>query len=268
MHALEDRGVPIDAVGGTSIGSLMGAAAAMGWDHEERLERALEALVRTRGLLGLTLPVVSLSSARVVTALLRGGGFFGETDAEDLWLPWFAVAASLRRAELVVIDRGPVWRGVRASCSIPGVLPPVPVGDDLLVDGGVVDDLPVATMRARHGGTVVAVDLQPDDEFAAPGFDDPVLSGWRAAARWLRPAGKRGMPNLIEIVLRAKEVGGRRAQRAARTAAAPDLLLRPPVGDVPPLAFKAATHLVELGEAHAHEALDKLEAAGRVPWST
>ncbi len=266
VRALVQRGIPIDAVGGTSIGSLMAAAVAMGWSPEEIEARAYDGLVRTKGLLSPTLPLVSLSSGRTVTRLLRSERLFGEVQAEDLGLPWFAVAASLDRAEAVVLDRGPVWRAVRASTALPGVLPPVPDGDDLLVDGGVIDDLPVGIMRHRHGGTVLAVDLQPDGDLPPPGYTGPHLSGWRLAGQMVRRRGwVPGVPNLVEIVLRSKEVGGRRAQRIALDADAPDVVFRPPVGDVPALEFKAATHLVAIGERHAHAVLDALEAAGRSP---
>lgn len=95
-----------------------------------------------------TLPLVSYSSGRKVTRQLREEPAFATT-IEDLWRPFFCISASLRGVREVVHERGPVWRAVRSSISIPGIFPPVHDGDDLLVDGGVMNNLPVDVMAGK-----------------------------------------------------------------------------------------------------------------------
>ena len=103
--------------------------------------------------------------------MLEGGfnGELGSLDVRDCWLPFFCVSASLTRAVGVVHDEGHLATAVRASLSLPGLLPPVRYGDDLLLDGGLLNNLPVDVMRERlGGGTVIAVDLAVEVEMRAP----------------------------------------------------------------------------------------------------
>lgn len=256
LRAFETCGVPIDAIGGTSIGALMGALAAMGWDDALRMSRSLECLVKTRRLLGWTLPLVSLSSATKLTKLLRSDVLFGDTHIEDLPISYFAVSASFNRGEVVVHDTGPLWLATRASASLPGILPPVCVGDDLLVDGGVVNNVPVDVMRDRFGGRVVAVDLRGRTPPRPRSSFDPGLSGWKVLASRLHPRRDAiRVPGPAAMMLRAKELGGKLAH-SDRLALA-DLVLEPPVADVDNLDFRAGQPLVEPAYRHTVEHLER-----------
>jgi hypothetical protein len=160
LHALELAGVPVDVVGGTSIGAVMGALCAQGLPHAERVERALRAFTRSGPLMSPTLPLVALSSGKRVDRLLAE--HFGGTSIENLPVRFFCVSANLTRAEEVIHERGELWRAIRASLSLPGIFPPVYYDGDLLVDGGALDNVPTEQMRARvGGGTVIAVDISP-----------------------------------------------------------------------------------------------------------
>src|SRR5690606_36769704 len=120
-----------------------------------------------------TLPLMSLYSGHSVTRLLRAA--FGELDIEDLPLPYYCVSSDLTEGRLQVHERGRLWQWLKASCAIPGILPPVFTGGRVLVDGGVIDNLPVREMRQRLHGRIVAVDAGADlalqttlEEFDAP----------------------------------------------------------------------------------------------------
>lgn len=265
LTALEEAGVAIDAVGGTSIGAVMGLMPCLGWDAATATERALDAFMGTR-LMSKTLPLVSISSGRRLTQMLRSPSFLGETAIEDLWLPFFCISANLTQATVVVHDRGPAWRAVRASSSLPGVLPPVHHDGELLVDGGVVDDLPVGIMRERITGPVIAVDLSPGDVQRVHMPFDTTLSGWRVLARRLLPGvAQVDVPNLVEVLLRAKDVGGRLAHRERLSADPPDLHLRPPTDGFGALDFSAAPELLRVGYEHARDALASGAAAHLLP---
>jgi NTE family protein len=255
MSALDDAGVEIDAVGGTSIGAIMGASLAIGWDDPTRIERALHAF-RRRRLVGPTLPLVSLSSSKVLTGLLRSEEHFGDIAIEDLWLPFFCVSTSLGSARPVVHDRGPLWFAVRASASLPGLLPPVFDGGDLLVDGGLVSNLPVAEMRDRVRGRLIAVDLEPELDDRAVDRFAPTLSGWRALGQRLRPFTPAPViPNVLETMARAKEVSRRWGHEHQIDLRDIDLLVRPGLKGVGTLAFKRATELIDAGREAAKHAL-------------
>jgi NTE family protein/lysophospholipid hydrolase len=186
LRALEEAGVPIDVVGGTSVGAVMGALCASGLSDAERVERAVTAFTRSGRFITLTLPLIALSSGRRVNRLLEE--HIGSTPIEDLPRPFFCVSANLTRAEEVIHARGPLWRAVRASLSLPGIFPPIYADGDLLVDGAALNNVPAEVMRARIGsGSIVAVDLFPDVEPMTAAPFDSDLSGWRVLGRRLNP---------------------------------------------------------------------------------
>jgi predicted acylesterase/phospholipase RssA len=255
LRALQQTGVEVDAVGGSSIGGVMAAFLAMGWDDATRVRKAMAAFVETRRLIGLTLPVVSLSSARRLTRLLQDDDNFGAASIEDLHLPFFSVSARMSDGAAVVHDRGPLWWALRATVSIPGVLPPVFDNGDLLVDGGALNMLPVDVMRSRMDGRVIAVELRGQAPTRRPTPFDPAISGWTALSRRLRPHGSPlRLPGPAATVLRAKDLAGKQAHRE-RVAAA-DVLLRPPIDGVDTLDFRAAPPLIDAAYRYTVEALE------------
>ncbi|MEJ2604825.1 MAG: cyclic nucleotide-binding domain-containing protein, partial [Gammaproteobacteria bacterium] len=157
FRALEELGLPVDMIGGASIGAPVAIPTTWGCDAERARE-----LVRSSfsSLLDYTLPVASLLSGRRITRNIYES--MASWDIEDLWLPFFCVSTNLTAARTVVHSRGNLAHAVRASVAIPGVLPPVPHEGDLLVDGGVLNNLPIDVMRrVNPTGTVIAIDVAP-----------------------------------------------------------------------------------------------------------
>ena len=138
----------------------MGATYATGRDSAQRSE-VVRSSYGTGWVRETTLPLVSLLRGRRQSEALQAA--FGETCIEDLPTDFVCVSTNLSRGEIVLHRRGPVWRAVRASSSIPGVFSPVCADGDLLVEGGVLSNLPVRPVRERVGeGCIVAVDLRKD----------------------------------------------------------------------------------------------------------
>jgi predicted acylesterase/phospholipase RssA/CRP-like cAMP-binding protein len=262
LHALEAAGVPVDVVGGTSIGAVMGALCAQGLPHAERVERALRAFTRSGPLMSPTLPLVALSSGSRVDRLLAE--YFGGA-IENLPVRFFCVSANLTRAEEVIHERGELWRAIRASLSLPGIFPPVYDNGDLLIDGGALDNVPTEVMRARvGGGTVIAVDISPAVESKAVAPFGPGLSGWGVLANRLNPASPpRPVPSLLDIVSTANGLSGTRHQRATLGGDHVDLLLHPPVPAIGAYNFKAGAGLIETGYRYAADALADSGLPGR-----
>lgn len=264
MQALDEVGIPIDAVGGASIGSIMAGFYAAGLEHEQRVHRARRAMVDQGSMVGFTLPLVAVSSGRKVTRLLREEPSFAGT-IEDLWLPYFGVSASLSRAQEVVHETGPTWRAIRASIAIPGVYPPVHDGTQLLVDGGVMNNLPIDVMAGVVGdGPIVAVNLQgPGGRRRPPEAFEPALSGWRVLASRLNPFTPRmRVPRLADVLVRSMSLSTARLQRD-RLGSHSVELLTPPVGRSGLLDFAAGPSLVEPAYRYTLEALER--SADRMP---
>jgi predicted acylesterase/phospholipase RssA/CRP-like cAMP-binding protein len=263
LRAVEEAGVPIDAVGGTSVGAVMGALCALGMDHAERVERAVTAFTRSGRLVSPTLPLVALSSGRRVDRLLAE--HLGPASIEDLPLGFFCISASLTRAEEVIHESGPLWPAVRASLSLPGIFPPVYAAGDLLVDGAALDNLPVDVMRDRVGsGCVVAVDVSPDVEPLNTVPFEHGLSGWQVLKTHLNPFSTlRPVPNVADILSRSTGLSQIQQRRAALARDGIDLLLHPPAAALGALDFKGGVALIEAGYRYAADALANSKLADR-----
>jgi NTE family protein len=216
IRALLEAGVPIDFLGGVSMGSLVAACHAFGFAFPGTVDTLRRTFVDTRPHRGYTVPLVSVFSPRKTEKALHA--VFGDTAVEDLWLNYFCVAANLTRASVHVFRRGPVWKAMRASGSFPGLLPPVPHHGDLLVDGGVLDNLPVELMQSLCPGPVLVSDTALDFDLNV----DPRLEWSPSPTELLLERLKRGgqrtrVPGAATVLLRALEchqAGHRRRQRA------------------------------------------------------
>ena len=199
VRALRDAGIDIDYVAGCSIGGIIGAGVAADWSYAQMVENYRRCFVDTNPLSDWTLPLVSLRGGRKVSRLLREA--FGETrDIEDLPLPFFCVSSNLTGGALEVHEHGLLWRWLRASCAIPGVLPPVFAGGRVLVDGGVIDNLPVAELRKRLNGEIIAVDVGGNYRLETAMEESELPAWWQLLPELF---GLRKRPKLLQILLRA-----------------------------------------------------------------
>ncbi len=263
MRALEEAGVPIDVVGGTSMGAIMAGLCARGLDDAERVRR-VGAIARSgRRLLTPTLPLLALSAGRYLDRILTE--HLTAVPIEDLPLRFFCVSADLNRAEKVIHERGPLWPAVRASLALPGIYPPVYADGHLLIDGGALDNVPVEVMRGRVGhGSIVAVDVSPEVVPLTAAPFETTLSGWRVLGRRLNPfAQRQALPGIADILIRSTGLSQVPHRRAALDDDRVDLLLRPPIGRIGVLDFKGGIALIEAGYRYAAEALAKSGLAKR-----
>lgn len=251
VRALREAGVPVDVVGGTSMGAIMAAGIAAGWSQEEMIERFGRAFVESNPLADFTLPVVSLVAGREVGRRLRAE--FGAIAIEDLPLPFFCCSTNLTAGRVEVHDAGPLWQALRASIAIPGVLPPVHSRGAVLVDGGTMNNLPVDVMRGYGRGPVIGVDVGADRAFATDLDEAELPSLWQRLRRRAR------RPNILQILWRSGMVGS--AQAAAGQRCNTDLLLRPPLESVGLLDWRAFERAVAIGYDATRAAL------AREPWN-
>ena len=255
IRALDEAGVPIDFLGGVSMGSLVAACHAFGFAFPATVDTLRRTFVDTRPHRGYTVPLVSVFSPRKTERALHA--VFGDMPIEDLWINYFCIAANLTRATVHVFRRGPVWKAMRASGSFPGLLPPVPHHGDLLVDGGVLDNLPVDLMQSLCPGPVLVSDTAQDFDLNV----DPDLEWSPSPAELLlerlRPAGKRTrVPGAATVLLRALEchqAGHRRRQRAGAA-----FVFDLPVGRYGLIDFTSLAPIVDAGYRYAKTAIEAL----------
>ncbi len=252
IRALRESGIPIDLVGGTSMGSIIAAACAMGWDSPTMIRLGLEAFVESKAFKEYTLPIVSLIRGDRLERVTRK--IFGETRIEDLWIPQFSVSCNLTSSEAVIHRRGLLWRALRASGSLPGVLAPVLEEGQLLVDGGVLDNLPGGVMRSLSGGPVIVVDVSPAVDLRAD--CERVPSPWQMVRSRLVSRKRPSMPGIVDILMRATTLTSARVASSVRGDA--DLYLHPPVESYGLLEFEAIEKIAEDGYAYAMSQIESL----------
>jgi len=232
LAELEADGIEVDRYGGCSMGSFIAAMAAAGWSARDIRDRCHEELVRHSPFNDYTLPRVALIRSRKAARMFDR--LFGEMTIEELAKPLFTVSADLLSSRLVVHRRGSLTEAVGASMSIPGLVPPLSRSGRLLVDGGVLNNLPIDAMADSGEGPIVAVDVVRRLEASA--VDEPPL------------------PSIMETLSRATVLGS--VERAERNRELALLVITPDTQDIPLRDFRALDRAVEAGRAAARAALD------------
>jgi NTE family protein len=195
IRALRDFKTPIDFIGGTSMGAVVAAGVAIGWDDEELEWRIRKAFVETNPIGDFVLPVVGfVRGMRVEDRLFE---HFGDQLIEDLELPYFCLSTNLTTASSRIHRRGSLRDALRASISLPGIMPPVVRGEDVLVDGAVLNNFPVDVMREAHRGPIIGVDVARQRGFDPEDFRNPPnFFGWVARR------GFRSAPPIVSLLMR------------------------------------------------------------------
>ncbi len=235
LRALEDAGILVDRIGGTSMGALVGALSASG-RSPRAVERSLHReLVERKPFADYAIPRVALIRAKRARALLER--LFANIAVEELARDFFCLSADLVSAESVVHRNGSLVTAVGASMSLPGLAPPIRDGDRLLVDGGVLDNLPIEIMAATGEGPVIAVDV------LARG-----LPGRRSSR-----LGDASLPSIVETLARSSTLASR--GRADRQRALATLAIVPDLDGIGLLDFGRFDAIVDAGRTAADKAL-------------
>ena len=256
MRAFFEVGLEFDLVGGTSAGSAAAALYATGAEYDyisQTMDSLMRASLEVVKLRHYTLPIVSISDASVNTMLLQR--VFGETSIEQLALQFFCVSCDISRNREIVHDRGLVWQAVRASCSVPGLAPPVVIEGDMYIDGGITNNMPVDIAKKKMAGigTVVAVDLSATQESDTRYYFPPKLSLGDVLAHKLKFRNRKyQFSNLGTILMSTIMACSER--RTAENRKLADILIRPALHGYGML-DDARDELMELGYRAAIEAL-------------
>ena len=249
VEALQDCGVHIDAVGGTSAGGGIAALTAYGQPHAKSREMVREAFVKMAPFRAYSLPFHSLMRKGSVEAPAK---FLGKNRLiEDLWIPFFCVSCDISTRKKEVHDRGKLWKALCATTALPGVLPPMVMRGKILVDGGVVDNIPIEPMRGVTRGPIIVVDVgaQQEQLLDPTVLDLPVNSAviMSHVHPLLEPV---TVPNLLTVVMSTMDLADKVRRRDEG-----DLEIRPAIGAYGITDFEAQNELVALGYNATIEAL-------------
>ena len=252
LDELEKAGITIDRYAGVSLGALISGVAAGGADSGEMIEWARRFFVDSNPSSDYTIPAYSLIRGSKTRRRLEE--FFGERRIEDLSRRWFCVSADLVARELIVHRTGAMADAIYASLALPGVFPPIPTEDGrLLVDGGVIDNLPVETMARRAEGPIIAVDVSQRLGMPPPARRPGLEWMGRRMRRALTGYEER-LPTLPETISGSIALGSSDTVNAALQHA--DLVISPRVEGVGLLAWGQMPQAVEIGRRAAREALE------------
>ena len=256
--ALGEAGVPFDFLGGVSMGAIIGAGLASEWSIEELTERMRAAFVTSNPLSDFTVPLIALVRGHRVSALLREN--YGETRIEELPKPFFCVSSDLTSGRVHIHRSGLLRRALRASVALPGILPPMAHHGHLLVDGGVMNNLPVDVMRERNAGPLIASDMTSEMDMSVRDSRYSERPVW--SLLWRR---MRGTPSILSILMRAGTMGSEAQRRLVREQA--DYLFEPPLAGVEPLDWKAFDRAIAEGYAHVQALIEKNGVPLTEAWS-
>lgn len=273
LRAIEEAGIEIDVIAGTSMGALIGAIFAAG-KLDGLAARFLDfdwkSLV---SLLDPVLPRSGLIDGQKIADLVRA--HVPAANIDDLPIPFRAVATCIMSGEEVVCEAGDLIEAVRASISVPGIFTPVRSNGRILVDGGLVNPVPVSVARAMGADLVIAVDLNHDivagrvsrDSRANARPHTQAMTRLLASLRtnpglaqfeaWLH---KEPLPGIFDVLLTSIYIMQARITQASLRQDRPDILIRPPLGSVRFMEFDRAEEIIEIGYRSAAEQLARRAA--------
>jgi NTE family protein len=259
--ALREFNIPIDYVGGTSIGATVAAAiAAQRPDEIKKFMKKAALYNPTKDLNWY--PIISLMKGKRVHDMVENAilDFCGRRDVniEDFWLTHFAVSSNYTQAKEMVHTRGLLKKNLLASIAIPGVFPPVVDGNDLLIDGGTFNNFPVDVMKGLGVKKIIGCDLVAEKKFELKFTKVPTT--WQILRDRLKPKQNRKyrMPSLTSMLLNTTILYSTSKREEAKKHV--DILFNPNVSRYGMTNWKAYDKLVDAGYTHAKEVLSALPA--------
>ncbi|CAN6603613.1 lysophospholipase Nte1p [Trichomonascus vanleenenianus] len=266
IRALEENGIPIDFIGGTSIGSFVGGLYAKEYDLVPIYGRAKKFAGRLSSLwrmaFDLTYPATSYTTGHEFNRGIWKS--FGDSRIEDFWIKYYNNTTNITHSRMEVHHSGYAWRYIRASMSLAGLLPPVTDKGSMLLDGGYVDNLPVDEMRRLGAKVVFAVDVGSIDDTTPMSYGDTLSGIWVLFNRWNIFSQHPNVPSLAEIQARLAYVSSVGALERAK--ATPGVIyLRPPIDNYATLDFGKFDEIYRVGTQYGHAAIEKLKREDKLP---
>ncbi len=266
ITAIEEAGVPIDIVGGTSMGAFVGALYARDADVVPMYGRAKKFSGRMGSIWRFALDLTYPSASYTTGHEFNRGIFkaFGNSQMEDFWLEFYCNTTNISRSRSEYHNSGYVWRYVRASMSLAGLIPPMCDEGSMLLDGGYIDNLTVAHMKSLGADVIFAIDVGAIDDNVPQSFGDSLSGSWALLNRWNPFSSYHNPPTLSEIQSRLTYVSSVDAlQRAKKTPGC--FYMRPPIDAYGTLEFGKFEEIYQVGYKFGKEFLGRLKDGGLLP---
>lgn len=266
IRALEEAGLPIDIVGGTSIGAFIGALYAWDADVVPMYGRAKKFSGRMGSMWRFALDVTYPSASYTTGHEFNRGIFktFGDSQIEDFWLEYYCNTTNISKSRSEIHTSGYVWRYVRASMSLAGLTPPMCDEGNMLLDGGYVDNLTVSHMKSLGADVIFAIDVGALDDDQAQHYGDSLSGFWASLNRWNPFSSHPNPPTLSEIQARLAYVSSVDALERAKSM--PGVrYMRPPVEGYGTLEFSKFDEIYQVGYQFGKKYLGELREKGVLP---
>ncbi|XP_076654539.1 patatin like phospholipase domain containing sws isoform X1 [Halictus rubicundus] len=268
LKSIIEAGIPIDMVGGVSIGAFMGALWCMEKNITTTTQKAREWSKKMtqwwRQIMDLTYPVTSMFSGKDFNKTIQGT--FGDTYIEDLWLPFFIITTDITDSCMRTHTHGSLWRYIRASMSLSGYMPPMcdPVDGHLLLDGGYVNNLPADEMLRQGAHHILAIDVGSQDDTDLTNYGDSLSGWWLLWKRWNPFATPVKVPNLPDIQSRLAYVSCVRQLEEVKSSDYCEYI-RPPIDKYKTLQFTNFDEIKDVGYQHGKTYFEGQSKAGVLP---
>lgn len=266
IRALEEAGLPIDIVGGTSIGAFIGAVYAQDADVVPMYGRVKKFAGRMGSMWRFALDVTYPSASYTTGHEFNRGIFktFGQSQIEDFWLDFYCNSTNISKSRSEIHTSGYVWRYVRASMSLAGLLPPMCDEGNMLLDGGYVDNLTVSHMKSLGADVIFAVDVGSLDDDTPQAYGDSLSGFWASLNRWNPFSSYPNPPTLSEIQARLAYVSSVDALERAKNFPG-CRYMRPPVDPYGTLDFGKFDEIYQVGYQYGKKYLNELREEGVLP---
>lgn len=266
IRAMEEAGIPIDIIGGTSIGSFIGALYARHADVVPMFGLAKKFSGRMASMWRFALDLTYPSASYTTGHEFNRGIFktFGKHQIEDFWLEYYCNTTNISKSRGEIHTSGYAWRYVRASMSLAGLLPPLCDEGSMLLDGGYIDNLTVSHMKSMGADVIFAVDVGALDDDTPQTYGDSLSGAWAFFNRWNPFSNTPNPPTLAEIQGRLAYVSSVDALERAKTMPG-CIYMRPPVEDYGTLDFGKFDEIDQTGYKYGQEFLNKLREEGVLP---
>ncbi|CAI2172102.1 9969_t:CDS:2 [Funneliformis geosporum] len=265
IKAFEEAGIPIDMVGGTSIGSFIGGLYARDSDNVAILGRAKAFSGRTsskwRQIMDLTWPRTAWFTGHVFNRGIWKS--FSDTLIEDFWLSYFCITTNITWSRMEVHKAGYAWRYIRASMSLAAYLPPLCENGNLLVDGGYMDNLPVGVMKSMGANTIFAVDVASHDDTSPVYYGDSLSGFWVLLNRFNPFSKQTNIPSMTDIQSRLAYVSSVKTLEEAKNTHG-CFYMQLPVQQFGTLEFNKFDEILKVGYKAGKEMIKKWKDDGKL----
>ncbi|KAI1660070.1 lysophospholipase NTE1 [Daldinia decipiens] len=266
IKAMEEAGIPIDIVGGTSIGSFIGALYARHADVVPMFGLAKKFSGRMASMWRFAFDLTYPSASYTTGHEFNRGIFktFGKHQIEDFWLEYYCNTVNISKSRQEFHTSGYAWRYVRASMSLAGLLPPLCDEGSMLLDGGYIDNLTVSHMKSLGASVIFAIDVGAIDDDTPQCYGDTLSGFWAFFNRWNPFSSIPNPPTLAEIQARLAYVSSVDALERAKMIPG-CFYMRPPIDEYGTLEFGKFDEIYDLGYKFGRQYLDRLKDDGVLP---